>query len=299
MTLEFSIDRVKHLKSAEYDTARAAAVERIKTRIGSKPIRQQFTRELGALASPLDYIALVVFIAALAISSLHIVAYMSEQATASYKVSEGNSGIVVSADVWAVTHQIGAILLAEAAALLFATQHSMSALQRTHRRGLWRYVSVPLVLAIIAAVFVLIANLGSGVNVLVGLMPPLFTLGISLRLEAMIAELLSRRADVNARYLAALDIYEKSSVDPEKHPDFRPLLKSELWQLLVKRNPAIADAAPAFKHAAVAREMARDLWAYDEAPEGEAIAKDNPFPIHPIAPLQTLITNGNGNHLAG
>lgn len=256
-----TLNEMKQLTIDQYERARSRALDRVKARIGEKPTRRMFEREAAPVATALDWIALIVFAAALAISSLHIVAYMGQQAAASWHAPSNDAGIIISPATWAIIHQIGAILLAESAAILFAVMHSMSSQQRQSRKR-FRWFSVPLLLALVAAAFVLIANLSSGVNLLVSIMPPAFTLGISVRLEALIVESIRRRADVDQRYLDAMAIYEAASADPEQHPEFKRLLQQEVWTALValKTNEAFRDAPAGFKRAAVFREMSRDTW---------------------------------------
>lgn len=259
---ELTLQQLKPLTSLQYDQAREAALKRVGARIGEKPERKKFVRDMGAIATPLDWIALVVFIAALAISSVHIIAFMGEQAESSYKTA-ASAGVVINADVWAVVHQLGAILLAESAAILFMTMHTMSSARRAHLPWYTRWLSIPILLAGLAATFVLMANITSGVNLLVSLMPPLFTLGIAVRLEAIIAKSLTRRDDVSVRYLEARVIWEQASQDPTKHPDFMPLLRSEIWQALAKKNRGYEDAPVGFRVMAVRRELERETWAQD------------------------------------
>ncbi|MBE0688685.1 MAG: hypothetical protein IH587_01010, partial [Anaerolineae bacterium] len=147
----------------------------------------------------------------------------------------------------------------------FMTMHTMTAPARAHRHWRTRWFSIPLLLAFLAAMFVLIANLESGVNPLVSLMPPAFTLGIAVRLEAIIAAYLRRRDDISNRYLEAQKIWEVASKDPEKHPEFIPLFKQELWQAIVRKNRGWEDAPNDMRRAAVWREMERERWAYDDS----------------------------------
>lgn len=292
------LTNLKPLTSHQYDTARAEALKRVQARIGDKPERRKFKRELGPIATPLDYIALVVFIAALAISSVHIIAYMTRQAVQSFPDRVDVLGVEMAADetvnvpgfqldqdAWAATHQAGAILLAESAAILFMTMHTMTALARAHRRWWTKWFSIPLLLAFLAAVFVLVANLESGVNPLVSLMPPAFTLGIAVRLEVIIAAYLRRRDDISNRYLEAQKIWEVASKDPEKHPEFIPLFKQELWQSLVKKNRGWEDAPNDIRRAAVWREMERERWAYDD---GSAVL---PLSVNGHGPAPSPLTN--------
>lgn len=266
-----TLNDMKQLSIDQYERARSRALERVKARIGERPTREQFKRELGAIATPLDWIALLVFVAALAISSLHIIHYMGENAA--YSPGQ-QSGIIIDNGTWAVVHQVGAILLAESAAILFMTAHSMSAPARASRHWSIRWISIPLLLALTAAVFVFVANLSSGVGLLIGIMPPLFTLGIAVRLEAIIVEVIRRREQVNTMYLDALDVFEQASADPQLHPQFKQFVKQELWAALIalKANEPFRDAPSGFRAAAVARELQRDEW-MDAAPVVEFVVE--------------------------
>lgn len=288
----FDLSRVKPLTTDQYDAARAKALERVKQRIGTKPQRRDFERELGHLWTALDVIAVLVFGAALIVSSLHIIAHMGKLADASYSATaQAQAGTVISRDLFVAAHQWMLIPLAEGSMILFLVMFGMTA--KSWRR--WVYF----VLALIAVVFVIVANWQSGIGVLESLLPPAFTIGIGLKLEALIVEGLKRRDTVTARYLEALHTWETSSQDASKHPDFLPILKQELWQKLVslKANQDFKDAPPPLKAAAVYREMQRDLWAY-ETPTGlddQTPQEMQPVPLSVTPPVMTS-TNGNGTH---
>lgn len=295
-----NLEGLKPLTTLQYDESRAKALARVNARIGERPKRAQFRRELGAIATPLDWLALVVFAAALAISSAHIVVFMTGQAVGSYHALPNAPGVVLERDTWAVIHQVGMILLAEAAALLFMTSHTMSRQARAQRPAWARWYSVSLVLALLAAAFVLMANLSSGVNVLVSLMPPAFTLGIAVRLEVLIADYLRRHDDISTRYLAAMAVYEAASADATKHPEYLPMLRQELWAAIARKNSAYIDAPAGVRHAAVRRELERDTWAYEAAPDAAPVIAVNGngngvrhAPENPLA-LPVLTTGGNG-----
>lgn len=85
-------------------------------------------------------------------------------------------------------------------------------------------------LALIAAVFVIVANWQSEVGGLESIMPAMFTLGLGLNLERLLVATLKRREDVTQQYLAALATWEAATVDPTKHPDYLPVLRQEIWQ---------------------------------------------------------------------
>jgi hypothetical protein len=301
MQENLSIDRLKPLTTDQYDKCREAALRRVQTRIGSRPERAHFQRELGSLWTVLDAIALIVFAAALAISSIHIIVHMGSLASASYaNLSQSAQGTFIGADLYAAVHQWGAIAMSEGSMILFAVLFGLT--RKTWRR--WVFFT----LALIAAVFVIVANWQSGVGALESIMPAIFTLGLGLNLERLIVASMKRREEVTARYLAAMAIWETASQDATKHPDYAPMLRQEIWQKLtsLKANQEYIDAPPNVKMQAVDRELARDLWAYDggtialpsvtysASPTQEVSTVENPLALETMeAPI--VATNGNGN----
>jgi hypothetical protein len=252
------ISKMKELTTAQMDVARENALQRVKTRIGDKPVRSAYRREFGALWTSLDVLALVIFVAALAISSLHILAYAGKEAASSYDrvAAAALLGIQIDSNLYGVFHQLGFIALSESAMLLFFVLYRSG-------RGVERWLSLALALAAMA--FVVVANLSSGLNVFLSLLAPAFTIGIGFRLEALIAENLRRNREVDHNYRAALETWEIASVDPAKHPDYRSILAQEIWQKLMslKANAPYADAPAHIKRAAVHRELAKQSWAAD------------------------------------
>lgn len=288
MTL--TINDLKPLTLDQYDKCRDAALERVQKRIGDKPTRQQFERELGALWTLLDVIALVVFIPAFIVSSIHIIAHMGKLAQSSFSGSQqANTGFVFSEAIYVGAHQLALIPLAEGSMILFLVMFAMSPGGRKEWRK-WVY----LLLALLAGVFVLVANVQSGIGFLESILAPAFTIGIGLKLEHLIVQTIKRRDEVTRRYLEALSIYEAATVDPAQHPDFLPMFRQTLWEKLVslKANADFVDAPIGFKHMAVKRELAREAWAYEEVtPVGEftpleevSKAETTPFPIGSTAP---------------
>lgn len=260
MNGQLSLETLKPLNSDQYDSAREKALERVRGRIGDKPHRADFVRELEPLWTILDVIALAVFVAALVVSSVHIITHMGKLAQASYmSVAQAANGTVIGIDLYSAIHQWAFILLAEGSMLLFLVMFGMTG--KTWRK--WVY----LVLACAAVVFVIVANWQAQIGALESLLAPIFTIGIGLKLEHLIVQSLKRQRDITDRYLSALTIYETASGDPAKHPDYMPLLRQEVWSKLISlpTNREFRDAPVALKHAAVRREMARDTWAFEDA----------------------------------
>lgn len=264
-----NINDLKGLTIDQYDQCRARALERVAKRIGDKPTRAAFQRELGRLWTTLDIIALVVFLPALAVSSIHIIAHMGHLAEASFTATlQAGAGTVLSRDLYVGIHQWALIPLAEGSMILFLVMFGMGT-------GWRRWVSFAL--ASLAGVFVLVANWQSGIGLLESLLAPAFTIGIGLKLEALIVQTISRKESVDKQYLQAIAIYEAATADATQHPDYTPILRHEIWQKLIslKANALFADAPTPFKHAAVKRELARERWAYEEG--GELIEEFNPL----------------------
>lgn len=289
------LSRLKPLTTDQYDQARAKALERVKARIGSKPKRADFERELGRLWTALDAIALLVFSAALIVSSLHIIAHMGKLAEASYRASpQAQAGTVISRDLFVAAHQWALIPLAEGSMILFLVMFGMT-------RNQWRKW-VYFALALIAVVFVIVANWQSGIGVLESLLPPAFTVGIGLKLEHLIVQGLRRRESVTGRYLDALHVWENASQDATQHPDYTPILRQELWQRLaaLPSNRDFKDAPAGFKAVAVRRELERDTWAYTDAGDAPTIGaraavstvESEAAPAVPFV----MSSTGNGRH---
>lgn len=265
-----NINDLKALTIDQYEQCRARALERVAKRIGDKPTRAAFQRELGPLWTILDIIAVVVFLPALAISSIHIIAHMGGLAAQSYTdLIQAGAGTVLSRDLYVAAHQWAVIPLAEGSMILFLVMFGMT------KKGWRRWVY--LALSALAGVFVLVANWQSGIGVLESLLAPAFTIGIGLKLEHLIVMALKRRIEVDERYLEAIAIYEAATTDATQHPDYTPILRHEIWQKLIslKANLAFAEAPAGFKHLAVKRELARERWAYEEG--GEMVEEFNPL----------------------
>jgi len=194
--------------------------------------------------------------------------------------------------------------MAEGSMILFAVLFGLT--RKTWRR--WVFFA----LALIAAVFVIVANWQSNVGALESIMPAIFTLGLGLNLERLIVATMRRREEVTAQYLKALATWELASVDATRHPDYLPMLRQELWQKLMglKANQVYVDAPAPLKIEAVNRELARELWAYGDAvalPAGtynlsptrgetqEVAASENPLALETME-APAIVTNGNGSH---
>lgn len=302
-----TIDQLKPLTTQQYDECKARAVDRTQKRVGEKPHRKQFERELGRLWTSLDVLALVVFIPALIVSSVHIIAHMGSLAVKSYQANpQAAAGTIISQDAFVAAHQWLLIPLAEGSMILFLVMFGMT---RGWRR--WVYFA----LSLLAVGFVLIANWQSGIGFLESLLAPAFTIGIGFKLESLIMQSLKRRREVDDRYLQASAIYESATQDVTQHPDYPAILRQEVWQKLVslKANQVFVDAPTGFKHLAVKREMARDQWAYEEGitpidqfnPTGEEEKKQSDVPFGSTAPdlglggLESMKmrerVNGHGN----
>lgn len=274
MQEKLTLRDLKPLTNSQYDDCKKRALKRTNDSIGEKPTRAQFQRELGSLWTVLDIIAGLVFFPALLISSVHIISHMGSLAMTAYgNLKQGQVGTVISQADFVNIHQVMAIPLAEGSMILFLVMFGLT------RRGWRRWVYFTL--SVIASVFILVANLSSGLAWFEALLAPAFTIGIGLKLEHLIAQSLARRRDVDEKYIAAVAVYESATHDAATHPNYKPFLKQEIVQALIAKSKAnvwLADADSPFKAAAVAREMARDSWAFDDSIQ----AADSWTPSEPV-----------------
>lgn len=283
MTMQEFLAALKPLTLTQYDQAKTAALARVKPLIGEKPDRKMVARDQGKLLTPLDWLALVVFIAALVISSVHIIHHAGKLAqTACKATTETIPGISIAPDTCVKFHQGGFIFLSEASMLLFMVSWRVGKPKEPVRKrvpilGLeidTHLFSVPLALALLAMSFVLLANVSSGLTLLEAVMPPIFTIGIGFHVEHIITETIRREAELMTKLRHRLAIWEAADDDPTSHPAYRQLLLREIWEMLikVKENRELIDVPGTFKYAAVQRELLRDGWAAEEVQVEQAAA---------------------------
>lgn len=272
---------VRPLTQEERQAAQAAARAAVIRDAGEKPSREQFKRELGSIFTPLDYLALAVFVPALLVSSVHIIQHMGALAAASLdRQAHYTNGTVIHPDLYVTVHQWALIPLAEASMLLFLVMYAMNS--ETRRKYVY------LGLAIVALVFVAAANVQSGISPFESVLPAIFTIGVGFHLENLIVRLLKRRDDINNRYEEALLNWEVATANPEQHAQFRQRHANALKDALIKANRArkwfkdnAAELTNAHWRLLVKREFAADQWLEDEE-----------FGDAPSVPLSR---SGNGN----
>lgn len=291
MTIQtLTIEAMKPLTVLQYEECREKTLDRVGKRIGDKPKRKQFQRELAPLWTILDVIALIVFIPALLVSSVHIISHMGVLANQSYQVAGlSQAGTIISRDAYVAIHQWFMIPLAEGSMILFMVLFGLT------RDGWRRWVY--LILATVALLFVTVANWQSGIGSLEALLAPIFTIGIGLKLELLIVQMMKRRKEVDDLYLKAVGIWEAATNDATSHPDYIPLLRQQVWDALAKKNRDYVDAPRGFKYGAVEREMARDRWAYEPEPALEVyqpVEEIKPKLVGEVKPKQVGIPFGVG-----
>lgn len=295
-----NLSDLKPLTTLQFDTCKDLAVKRVERHLGEKPSRAQFQRELGRLWTVLDLLALVVFIPALLISSIHIVTHVGALSSAAFDgLNQAGSGTVLGKDLFVAAHQWLLIPLAEGSMILFLVMFGVS------RDGWRRWVYF--LLAALAVVFVLAANLSSGLGLLESVLAPAFTIGIGLKLEHLILQYLKRSTEVTKKYLEALATWEAATADATQHPDYLPYLMNELWAALMKPkgNQWAMEAPPGFKLAAVRRELGRENWTHGNVePVAEFTAEAQQEEVKPAAAspkevdLEPMQAGNDGGSLA-
>lgn len=308
-----NLSDLRQLTTLQFDESKERAAKRVGRHLGERPTPAQFGRDMGRLWTVLDVLALVVFIPALLISSIHIITHVGALSSSAYDgIQQSANGTVFTRDLFVASHQWLLIPLAEGSMILFLVMFGVS------RDGWRRWVYF--VLAGLAVLFVLTANLSSGLGLLESVLAPAFTIGIGLKLEHLIMQHLKRSNEIARRYREALDIWEAAALDPAAHPNYRPYLMAEIWAALMKPkgNQWATEAGPGFKRAAVERELERDNWTIGDVqpvttftPAAEEEAPSEPLPkaeeatgptpaglgVGIIEPSATpLITGVNGYH---
>ncbi len=300
-----NLSDLRQLTTLQFDECKDRAVKRVERHLGEQPTRAHFQRELGRLWTVLDLLAVIVFIPALLISSIHIVTHVGALSGAAFDgLRQASSGTVLGRDLFVAAHQWLLIPLAEGSMILFLVMFGVS-------RDGWRRWTYFL-LAALAVVFVLAANLSSGLGLLESVLAPAFTIGIGLKLEHLILQYLKRSSEVTKKYLEALATWEAATADATAHPDYRPFLMNEIWAALMKpkTNQWAIEAQPGFKVAAVMRELERENWTHgtvapqlqfngeqpseEVKPQAEAVPFGNTVQAALEPMLVTASANGHG-----
>jgi hypothetical protein len=277
---------LKALSPEQYEKCKLATLKRVQGRSGDKPQRNDFRREYGRVWELMDVPLLLVFLAAFLVSSLHIADHMSASAATSFESMNSSAGLHLNLHDFVTAHQVAYVLLAEFAMLSFFTAWQI---RSKHMTSWLKWLHPLLIMALTAALFVLLVNISSGVGWLEGIMPPLFTIGIGFRLEAIASEFIARRSEIDHKYSSALASWEVVQDDPTQHPDYLPILRAEIWHYLTVKlssNRTFADAPRAFRWQAVEREIQREHWAHIPVEQAE----DTPFGIS----VRTPDANANG-----
>ena len=281
------LQAIRPLTAQQREAARQAAIGLIKQRNGDRPTRAQFMREHGRAWDVLDLLAVIIFLAALAVSSVHIFQHMAHIVGPVELVA---GGIEISSGAWVALHQIGYLALSESTMILFIV------MARTTRVK-W-LMGVFYALSMLSAAFVVVANLSSGIGLFESLLPPLFTIGIGFRLEHIIAQGLKRRRDVDIKYMQAMMHWEHAANDPTQHDDYARAYRNALLEALIdaqsgrgksERQDAIINAPRQLKQAFVRRELLADRWADFDLEADTLVLPESGKTIN-------TPTDGNGTH---
>jgi hypothetical protein len=238
---EFNLADMKQLNTEQYERCKMAALDRVASRIGDKPRRANYKRDYDFILNWMDAPLIIIFVGALLVSALHVFDFASTTAGHHYESVDFVTGIRAGHWWYVATQQISYLLMAEFAMLSFFT---VWRLQTRSRQDWYKYLNLSFVLAVVAAGFVVVVNVaGSGTLNIPGILPPLLTIGIGIRLEEIMSEALARKTEIENKYVAALQQWEQASADPSKHRDYMPLLRSEIWQYLTVRLQSNKDFA--------------------------------------------------------
>lgn len=248
---------VTGLTVREYESAKAAADKQISD-LRVRPRRRDFVRESSSIWDLSDLFALLAFLAALLISSTHIVDHMARQTGG---IVAPGAGLVLSSDLVVGIHQIAFIVLAESSVILFMVLGGAVRVPSSGARGgavVQRVIFYAL--AVMSSVFVLVANVQSGIGILESVMPPAVTLGLGAYFERKLQITWARRRDVDQRYRLALDQYMASGVDVREHARYWPILRQLLADRINAKNSGLTIPLAVLQQA-VARELLRDqMW---------------------------------------
>ena len=302
---EATLNDVKPLDLAQYETVKTRAGKVLKDRLGDKPRRRDYDTDREPVWSLWDLPAAVIMLAALLLSTSHVMTHMGKQALETYPAAGQLAGDLWDLTTYGQVHQYAALAMAEAAVLLFVMLFKHVALPRKGQD--WRDFVGPvtlgatfLTLGVMAALFVFNANLQSGQGWLEAILPPALTLGLGLYLETKLTASLAQREAVTMAYREALAVWQQAQRDITEHADYRATLRKALAEALlaVPHNSRLAIPQDVLA-LAVARELYKDdIWQRSDRAELAQIARltrDGAANFTPGASMTAPQPSPNGN----
>jgi len=275
-----TLQAIQPLNVAQYEACKDRAGEVLRQHAGRKPHRADYETDNAPIWGLWDIPAVVIMLAALLLSTGHVMTHMGKLAAETYPAAGGLAGDLWDLATYGRVHQYAAIALSEAAVLLFVMLFKHVSLP--NRGSGFRAYAGPitlgatfLVLAVMAALFVFNANLQSGTGLIESLLPPALTLGLGLYLETKLATALANREAVTRAYREALAVWQEAQRDITTHPDYRATLRKVLAEALLQLPHNRAIPIPQDVLAlAVARELYRDeIWTRSDRPDLAVIAR--------------------------
>jgi hypothetical protein len=238
---------IKHLTVNQYEQAVTRARAAVLKRAGDEPERSSYAMSYEPLVTWLDGLIAVVFGAAFVISAIHMFAFAAGQAAITHTETAGISPTLAASTV---AMQLASVLLAEFAMLAFFTYGGVE-LKRGHRGyGITYYA-----LGALAAAFVFYVNLASGAMLLMAVIPPVVTVGIGFRLEAILMEYIRRQDEINTRYQAAMADWNAARDDVTQHSEYMPMLQRIVWESLLRKSPDLVELTPPERRQAAVTEI--------------------------------------------
>lgn len=266
------LDQVPQLPGTEMERLKENAKQYVIKSLGKRPTTRSVQRSLGPLLGPEDYLAIVVFFANFIISAIHIMSLIGQVAYSLLDDGE-KYGIVIPDGTFIVVHQVGFVLLAEFAMILFMVRWRLGIRRRIEswrrenssevfsfpfsERVRW-FFSIDLALALLAVGFTLYANLSSQLPLLESVMPPLFTIGIGIHLEHLFVEMLHRQKVIRSALIEAEGKWIHETTHATELPLYRRVLAKQIWDWHTRRVNWLANQPPNNKWALVQRDLAAD-----------------------------------------
>lgn len=293
--------QLRALTADERDAARAAAIDRVKRHIGSRPVRADFQSDhyspypiwLTRTASAGAIVALLAAFVASAIRLNHI-----GYSTFMESVPDSRSAAAAA---------VAIVVLAEAAVIVFSLMLSTLGTTPTARRLLLLSMALSTAVAFVGNIE--LAQPKTLFAWLEAVAPPLLTLSLSYVLKIVALDSIAERRRVEQVYQEAVKAWEVSSREPERYPRFGQVYATALREMLMAANRKGQGATDRKEHmqkmggqewrALVENELRQDNWfeegAKDVAPVALPVAAVEVVDQPEAVPLVT--TNGNGRHL--
>lgn len=244
------------LRVEQYQEIRNHAEERVKELIGEKPNSKDYTVSMVGVFTIMDWIIFALYILLLCFSLIHVFLWAGKEAAFSFSALSPesisnqvfaitNNGFQISQGAYIIVHQVSLLGVSELGIVGFSMFHAYRGkyelkLQKatTIYGKVYNFVNhyFFLILALLCAIVVFVANMSSNFNLFVSFLIPVLTVSLSERFSHLFSKSYEFQLDTELRYKNDLENWTTYTSNPNQHPEFLGMLGAYIVEFYKRRR---------------------------------------------------------------